>query len=559
MKPVDVPQADSLSRVRELVQTVEFGAVDTAKLQLVMTLHPRHVGYHIHAARVLGWLERIGEDWAVASRGAELLQTGTGSQEERAVFRKSINESEHLKAIAPDLLGDEEPEQDLLANKIQEVVGMSPATARRRASTLLRWRTQSLPTRPRRIETFVFDDDAAIKESVRVHAIHVERFGLLRSVRVEMGENPVLVGDNGTGKSTLFDVFKFIEDALADGVSSAIERRGNSLSELLWFGEGEAFGFAIEFSLPKRIRFDHARARYELEVGQLDEGGVGVRRESFYLMPREAPEPNAVQQATPRGWRKVFGLTQNGQARYGSEDPVSRKTTTAPVGNDGLGLARLPDDPDRFVAASRVRSLLMGGVRLMNFDPAAVASPCSVDSAPVLESDGRGFARVAHGLSTDEPDRYGLWIRHVSEAIPAIEGIEVREDAGSVSLNARMRGGLELPLSRLSSGCLRVLGATLIPYQSEADTLFVVESPEQGIHPKGIEAFAQALSDGSDTQVIVTTYSPAWVGSVPLERIRCFVREAGGVRVVPGTQVELVQGGEGPVAMPHLFSAGFMS
>ena len=44
MKPVDVPQADSLSRVRELVQTVEFGAVDTAKLQLVMTLHPRHVG-----------------------------------------------------------------------------------------------------------------------------------------------------------------------------------------------------------------------------------------------------------------------------------------------------------------------------------------------------------------------------------------------------------------------------------------------------------------------------------------------------------------------------------
>ena len=53
MKAVDIPQADSLARIRELVQTVQFGAVDTARIQRVMTLHPRHVGYHLHAARVL--------------------------------------------------------------------------------------------------------------------------------------------------------------------------------------------------------------------------------------------------------------------------------------------------------------------------------------------------------------------------------------------------------------------------------------------------------------------------------------------------------------------------
>ena len=90
MKAVDIPQADSLSRIRELVQTVQFGASDTARLQKVMSLHPRHVGYHLHAARVLGWLVRDDEQWQVTELGAGLVATGPGSQEERAVYRDSI-------------------------------------------------------------------------------------------------------------------------------------------------------------------------------------------------------------------------------------------------------------------------------------------------------------------------------------------------------------------------------------------------------------------------------------------------------------------------------------
>ena len=142
MRAVDIPQADSLSRIRELVQTIHFGASDTASLQKVMSLHPRHVGYHLHAARVLLWIEKVDNKWTVTHLGSELLGTAAGSKEEGAVFRKSITGSEYLLAIAPNLLEDNEPEQDLLSLRIQEVAGIAPATARRRASTLLRWRTQ---------------------------------------------------------------------------------------------------------------------------------------------------------------------------------------------------------------------------------------------------------------------------------------------------------------------------------------------------------------------------------------------------------------------------------
>ena len=393
MRAVDIPQADSLSRIRELVQAVQFGAVDSARLQKVMSLHPRHVGYHLHAARVLNWVVKGDEGVEVTDLGTRLIATAPGSQEERALYRESISNSEYLQAIAPNLLDDAEPEQDLLSLRIQEVADIAPATARRRASTLLRWRTQSVPTKVRRFTIEgVSDDEEANRQSMQIHALHVERYGLLGNVRVELGDTPVLVGENGVGKTTLLDVLRFVGDALEDGVSAALSRRGDRFEDVVWYGEGDHFRFAIELTIPKVARYDLARARYELEIGKLDEGGIGVSRESLYLAPREAPKAEAFQSSTPRGWRKVLGMGQTGQARYGSEHPTSRKTTTAPVGNDRLGLSQLPDDPERFPAARRLRNLLLEGVKLIDMSVVDIAAPVPADSKAILSSTGLGVS-----------------------------------------------------------------------------------------------------------------------------------------------------------------------
>jgi predicted ATPase len=557
MKAVDVPQADSLSRIRELVQTVQFGATDTARLQKVMTLHPRHVGYHLHAARVLGWLCKDDEEWAVAPLGAELVKTAPGSQEERAIYRKSIEASEYLQKIAGNLLADEEPEQDLLSLKIQEVAGIAPATARRRASTLLRWRTQSLPTRLRRFEDLYMSDDDVDQGSLRISAIHVERYGLLRSVRVEMGDRPVFIGDNATGKSTFFDVLAFVHDVLHDGVTAAISKRAGQLDDLIWFGEGDGFGFAIEFLLPKVVRYDHARARYELEIGRLDDGVVGVRKEALYLSPREIPPQTAIHGTTPRGWRKALGLGANGQARYSSEHPSSRKTTTAPVGNDVSALSQLPDDAERFPAARRIRAMLGTGIRVLNLDTQQLCAPCSVEGDTHLTDDGAGFGRVVRALEQGPKDRLTEWKAHVREVVPSLVDIATREVDGQVTILAELRGGTQIPVSRLASGAVRAMAFASLAYQDAPDTAFVLEAPENGMHPRAIEPLVEAISGGGGAQVFITTYSPLWVSAVPTERLRCFVRESGALKVIPGMQIELLESND-DVAMPIIFSAGII-
>ena len=87
--------------------------------------------------------------------------------------------------------------------------------------------------------------------------------------------------------------------------------------------------------------------------------------------------------------------------------------------------------------------------------------------------------------------------------------------------------------------------------------IVIVESPETGIHPQAIEAAAQAIGVDSTTQILTTTYSPIWVGAVSVERLRCFVKDAGAIRIVPGLQQQ-VDDSHGQIDVPLYFAAGLL-
>ncbi|MCA9538379.1 MAG: AAA family ATPase [Myxococcales bacterium] len=548
-----------MSRVRELVQAAQFGASDPQRLQRVTTLHPRHVGYHLHAARILGWLDRQDDAIQVSAEGATLLATAAGSDAERELFRAGIARSEAIAAIAPELLDETEPDADVLCQRIQDAAGIAPATARRRASTLLRWRAQALPpARPRPVPRPIAATlRSIVTDTLRIGRVEVERYGLLRAVKVDLDESAVFVGGNASGKSTFLDIFGFLTDALAGDVRSAIQARARRFEELLWFGEGEAFAFAIEFLLPASLRGEFDRARYELEVGHLEDApGVGVRRESLYLCPPGEEAEEIVQQAAPRKWRKLLGVAGNGQARYGSEDGTRK--STAQIGVEQLALGRLPDEPDRFPVGQRVLGFLAHGVRRIALDPKAMARPCAFDAPSRLASDGANLAAVVHALVSADVGRASEWMAHVREALPGVEEARVESVDGRLELLVGFRGGHEVPARRLSHGMLRVLGVTLVPFVAEPDAMYLVEEPENGVHPRAIEAVCQALAWSPENQILVATHSPVWLAVAPFDRLFCVVREAGAARVMPAAALECLEDWDREVDLPTLFAAGLL-
>lgn len=62
---------------------------------------------------------------------------------------------------------------------------------------------------------------------------------------------------------------------------------------------------------------------------------------------------------------------------------------------------------------------------------------------------------------------------------------------------------------------------TLLPYLSKQSTILVTEEPENGIHPRAIEAVLQSLSSMYDSQVWVSSHSPVMLASAKLEQLLC--------------------------------------
>ena len=85
---------------------------------------------------------------------------------------------------------------------------------------------------------------------MQIESIEIKNYRLFRDTRLQnIPRLCVLVGANGTGKSTLFDVFSFLKDALAMNVGKAVSKRGG-------YKELASRGFAdqaIEFSLQFRL------------------------------------------------------------------------------------------------------------------------------------------------------------------------------------------------------------------------------------------------------------------------------------------------------------------
>ncbi|MBT9583418.1 AAA family ATPase [bacterium] len=72
----------------------------------------------------------------------------------------------------------------------------------------------------------------------------------------------LLVGKNGSGKSTVFDVFSFLKDALATNVTKALNRRGG-FAEVVTRGQDGPIEFEVKFR-----EAGGRLATYTLKIGQ---------------------------------------------------------------------------------------------------------------------------------------------------------------------------------------------------------------------------------------------------------------------------------------------------
>lgn len=351
----------------------------------------------------------------------------------------------------------------------------------------------------------------------------------------------VLVGPNGSGKSTLLDVIAFLSDYVNLGLERAVQKRTRNFMDLVWGRGTRAPGFelAVEFTVGDQ------ELRYELCVEDVGNGVRAALENGFlgHLTPEEFAESKnsrSIVQTSGREQRQIFGLewsqdTNKGQFWFSPENMGARKLFLSyGTGNDrsAIGsLSLLPeflDLPDNreldFRSLKRLDTLTRHGVQCLQLDSRKLrqASRPNGDDGSRLADDGSNLPRVLERLKSDKKE-WKRWLAFVRMALPELDDVRIvhREDDRHMYLMVK-RAGIEVPSWGVSEGTLRLFALTVLAYLRAFPLAYLLEEPENGIHPMAIEYAYQALSAVRDAQVFITSHSPTLLRCVEIDQVLCF-------------------------------------
>jgi predicted ATPase len=371
------------------------------------------------------------------------------------------------------------------------------------------------------------------------------RYRSLRDVRQELSGFQVLVGANASGKSTFLDVVHLIRDLLNDGLASAIAKRSPDIRSLLWMELDTRFEVAVEFDIPpeRRERLSQngqSRARYEVALGLNASAELAIAGENLWLLPaRQTTEPiprplfpglaeprsNLLHKEghrTPPGWKKIVAKSA-GNDYFVSEGGKWRSQFR--IGPQKLALANLPEDESRFPVATWVKRSLMEGIQLLVLNSERMRRPSPPGSPKDFQPDGSNLPWAIESLRGNT-SRFESWVAHIRTALPDIKSIDTveREEDRHRYLRIEYQSGLRAPSWTVSDGTLRLLALTLIGYLEGGEHIYLVEEPENGIHPQAVETVFQSMSSAYGNQILCASHSPILLSLAEPKDILCFAR-----------------------------------
>ena len=383
--------------------------------------------------------------------------------------------------------------------------------------------------------------------------IQARRFRCLKQIDQPLGPFQALVGPNASGKTTFLDVLTLLRDLMRSrgDVQEAVNARSANFMQLLWMGEGTSFDVAVEARIPhsihngmgeKRQRFRNVR--YELQIG-LDPSTneLGIDRESLWLFHEHSPrlrhliffpedEPDLESFFWARaqvGRRRIINKLPEGNDNYYPDNHAKYRPSYR-LGRSRSALANVPSEPSNFGVALWFKDKLEKGVQDVILDSQIIRRPSPPGLGNRFKADGSNLPWVIRDLRDKNRKQFANWIEHVRTALTDIHDVRtiIREEDRHCYLVIDYENGSSVPSWLVSDGTSRLLALTIPAYAEGMVGTFLIEEPENGIHPKAMETVTQSLTSVYDGQVLIATHSPIVIDQLEPDQIICFAKNSQG-------------------------------
>lgn len=412
-----------------------------------------------------------------------------------------------------------------------------------------------------------------------IRLIEALNYRCLHDISQQLGDFHVLVGPNASGKSTFLDVIAFLGQLVSEDLETAIQTRTLNFQDLVWQRAADRFDLAVEMEIPENRRNYLKRkelnlVRYEVSIGlHLDEMAILAEKvllkktvaKPKIVMPSLFPEDKKARHSllTAKGIKSAQTIVNK---IYGGNDNFYDETGKGwdhafKLGPRKSALGNLPDDETKFPVATWLKNILINGVQQLTLNSLLMRKPSPPGQTRRFRPDGSNLPWVMDTLATGNPDRYKEWIKHLQTAFPDIEDIQTieRPEDRHRYLVIEYQHGLKVPSWMVSDGTLRMLALTLPAYLPDMQGIYLIEEPENGIHPRAVETMYQSLSSVYDAQILMATHSPVILSVADASQVLCFSKTAGGATdVVQGNHHPALRDWKGEENLGVLFAGGVL-
>jgi len=357
---------------------------------------------------------------------------------------------------------------------------------------------------------------------MKIESIRLKNFKSFKDAELlDLPTFCVIVGANGTGKSTIFSVFSFLRDAMTSNVNVALTKLGGSrgLSEVR---SRNSIG-PIEIELKFRAKPDSPLITYFLQINETH-GKALVEREILKYRRGSIGQPwHFLDFSRGRGVAVTNELDSVTDVKdFNLEEQILKSPDILAI----KGLAQF----ERFPAVMALGNLIENW-HVSDFHISKARPEQEAGYAEHLSREGENLSLVIEYLYNHERPRFDKILSLLKMRVPGISHVESKTTEEGRVLLKFQDGTFEDPfLARyVSDGTIKMLAYLTLLYDPIPYPLLCVEEPENQLYPKLLRELAEEFRAYANRggQVFVSTHSPDFLNAARLDEVFWLVKKDG--------------------------------
>jgi predicted ATPase len=325
----------------------------------------------------------------------------------------------------------------------------------------------------------------------RFKELSIHGFRRLYNVRLPLRPLSVMIGANGTGKTSVLEVLSLLANS-AQGKLSEFISELTGLSSVLTYEKAEELGLGISMTVPRNEPLEYSLTLKPQGVAYLiSEEKLSQQRPGF---------PGPFLHIDSHGPDIKYFEADNGKFQQPNWEHKPLETSLSQVPK----MFREPEDFRNRLSSSTFYHVL-------DVDPRSpVRLPQPMRPATLPGRHGEDLVSCLFYLRETERNRFEAIEDALRAAFPRFDRLDFPPVAAGTLALAWRETGFSKPLymHQLSEGTLRFLWLATLLQSPGLTALTLLDEPEVSLHPELLSLLADLLREASNrTQLIVATHS----------------------------------------------------